>query len=127
MYMLTKSIRNEAQLSCLSLYSVVLWTWRVCCTQLYIILKLYKVSTYATAIHYTQRQITTRTTLHYNIIMSVFTQFRVHIGIHGTQICQKYTCSEWAWLYASGYPLKCIAPLFPIGTRNIHSSPQISL
>ena len=29
---------------------------------------------------------------------------------------------EWAWLYASGYPLKCIAPLFPIGTRNLHSS-----
>ena len=33
------------------------------------------------------------------------------------------SCSEWAWLYASGYPLKCIAPLFPIGTRNLHSSP----
>ena len=33
-------------------------------------------------------------------------------------------CSEWAWLYASGYPLKCIAALFPIGTRNLHSSPE---
>ena len=58
----------------------------------------------------------------YKMWMSVFIQFRVRIGIHGTQICQKYTCSEWAWLYASGYPLKCIAPLFPIGTRNLHSS-----
>jgi len=38
------------------------------------------------------------------------------------RLCQKYTCSgEWAWLYDSGYPLKCIAPLFPIGTRNLHS------
>ena len=27
---------------------------------------------------------------------------------------------ESAWLYASGYPLKCIAPLFPICTRNLH-------
>jgi len=26
-------------------------------------------------------------------------------------------------LYVSGYPLKCIVPLFPIGTRNLHSSP----
>ena len=25
------------------------------------------------------------------------------------------------WLYASGYPLKCIVPLFPIGTRHLHS------
>jgi len=54
--------------------------------------------------------------------MIVFTQFRVRIGIHGTQMCQKYTCGEWAWLYASGYPLKCIAPLFPIGTQILHSS-----
>jgi len=51
----------------------------------------------------------------------------VRIRIHGTQICQKYTCSDWAWLYASGYPLKCIAPLFPIGTRNLHSSRKIFL
>jgi len=56
--------------------------------------------------------------------MSVFTQFRVRIGIHGTQIVSEITCGEWAWLYASGYPLKCIALLFPIGTRNLHSSPQ---
>jgi len=38
------------------------------------------------------------------------------------RLCQKYTCSEWLWLYASGYPSKCIAPLFPIGTRNLQSS-----
>ena len=41
------------------------------------------------------------------------------------RLCQKYTCSEWAWLYASGYSLKCIAPLFPIGIRNLHSSPGL--
>ena len=63
----------------------------------------------------------------YKMWMSVFTWFRVRIGIHGTQICQKYTSSERAWLYASGYPLKCIAPLFPIGTRNLHSSPYLLL
>jgi len=40
------------------------------------------------------------------------------------RLCHKYTCSEWAWLYASGYPLKCIAPLTPIGIRNLHSSPR---
>ena len=28
--------------------------------------------------------------------------------------CQTYTCSEWAWLYGSGYALKCIAPLFQL-------------
>jgi len=37
------------------------------------------VSTYATAIHYTQRQITTRTTLHYNIEYQ--RPFRYHINI----------------------------------------------
>ena len=58
----------------------------------------------------------------------MFTQFRVRIGIYGTQIVSemKYTCSEWAWLYASGYPLKCIAPLFPIGTWNLHSSHELA-
>jgi len=30
------------------------------------------------------------------------------------RLYQKYTCSEWAWLYGSGYALKYIAPLFPI-------------
>jgi len=77
---------------------------------------------------------------------SVFMQFWVLIKIHCTQIvwklykqwmsvfthssgyaleymisrlCQKCTCSEW--LYASGYPLKCIAPLFPVAARNLHS------
>jgi len=63
MYTLIKSIRNEAQLSCVPLYSVVSSTRQVLCSRFYIILKLYKVSTYATAIHYTQRQIATRTTL----------------------------------------------------------------
>ena len=59
--------------------------------------------------------------------MSVFTQFRVRIGIHSTQIVSKYTCSECTWLYGSRYPLKCIVPLFPIGTWNLHSSlPQIT-
>jgi len=57
----------------------------------------------------------------YKIRMSMFTQ-RVRVGITVPRLCQKYTCSEWAWLYASGYPLKCIAPLFPIGTRNFHCS-----
>ena len=38
------------------------------------------------------------------------------------RLCQKYTFSEWAWIYGSGYPLKCIAPLFPIGTQNLHVS-----
>jgi len=50
MYTLIKSIRNEPQLSCLPLYSVVLSTCRVSCMRLYIILKVYEVSTYATAI-----------------------------------------------------------------------------
>jgi len=54
--------------------------------------------------------------------MSVLTQFRVRIGIHGTQTVSQYTCSEWAWLYAFGYPLKCIAPLFPTSTLNLHSN-----
>ena len=70
------------------------------------------------------------------------------------RLCQKYTCSEWTWLlvqrctlycnathianttvirqlhtattwlYASGYPLKCIGAFFPIGTQNLHSGPQ---
>jgi len=33
-------------------------------------------------------------------------------------------CSEWAWLglYRSGYTLECIAPLFPVSTRNLHVS-----
>jgi len=57
--------------------------------------------------------------------MIVFMHFWVRIGIHGrpTQMFRKYTCSEWAWLYGSGYPLKCIVPLFPISTRNLHSCP----
>ena len=38
------------------------------------------------------------------------------------RLCQKHTRSEWAWLYGSGYQMKCIAPLFPISTRNLHSS-----
>ena len=56
--------------------------------------------------------------------MTVFIQFWVRIGIHCTQIVPKYMCSEWAWLYASGYPLKCIAPLFPISTRNLRVPSQ---
>jgi len=31
--------------------------------------------------------------------------------------------SEWVWLYGSRYALKCIAPLFPIGTRNLRMCP----
>ena len=30
------------------------------------------------------------------------------------RVDEKYTRSEWAWLYGSGYALKYIAPLFPI-------------
>ena len=58
----------------------------------------------------------------YKMWMSMFTQFRYVLEYTVTRFYQKYTCSEWVWLYASGYPLKCIAPLFPIGTRNLHSS-----
>ena len=36
----------------------------------------------------------------------------------------KCTRSERACLCTSGYALKCIAPLFPIGTRNLHCSPS---
>jgi len=60
----------------------------------------------------------------YKIWMNVFTQFRVRIGRHGTQVVRNIRVG-WAWLYASGYPLKCIAPLFPIGTRNLHSSRRV--
>ena len=38
------------------------------------------------------------------------------------RLCQKYTCSEWAWLYGFGYVLKSIVPLFSISTRNLHVS-----
>ena len=38
------------------------------------------------------------------------------------RLCLKYTCSERVRLYGSGYTLKCIAQMFPIGTRNLHSS-----
>ena len=91
MYTLIKSIRNEAQFSCLPLYSVVLSTRRVSCTRLYVIVKVYEVSTYATAIHCTQRQITTRTTLHYNIEYQC--PFRYHINIASpTERCLTLNC-----------------------------------
>ena len=32
----------------------------------------------------------------------------------------QFECSEWAWLYGSGYALTCIVPLFPIDTWNLH-------
>ena len=91
MHTLLKPIRNEAQLSCLPVYSVVLLTRRVSCMRLYIIVKVYEVSTYTTAIHYTQRQITTRTTLHYNIEYQ--RPFRYHINIATpTERCLTLNC-----------------------------------
>ena len=45
--------------------------------------------------------------------------------VHELSICElSSNRSEWAPLYASGYPLKCIVPLFPFGTRKLHSSPM---
>ena len=56
-----------------------------------LIRKLYKVHTYATAIHYTQRQITTHTTLHYNIDYQ--RPFRYHINTATpTERCLTVNC-----------------------------------
>jgi len=37
------------------------------------------------------------------------------------RLAEKYTRSKWAWLYGSRYALKCIAPLFPLRTQNLHT------
>jgi len=38
------------------------------------------------------------------------------------RLAGKYTKTEWAWLYGSEYAMKCIAPLLPMRTRNLHTS-----
>jgi len=37
----------------------------------------------------------------------VFIQFWVTLQYNVTTLYQKYTCSEWVWLYGSRYALKC--------------------
>ena len=51
--------------------------------------------------------------------------YSLYLGYIVPRLCQKYTCSEWAWFYGFGYVLKSIVPLFSISTRNLHVSPYI--